>query len=273
MKINKRRIYLIIFDILCFALVAAACFFFPSATFEKTAFESGAQYALSASALCAVLFLSRLVFRVYTTLWRYTSTQAYFRTILADIIGCACTVLVTEIFFYDYKFWIFITISALYTLLSLFTRLGYRLLYKRSNETFVRRERINIAIVGAGQLGAFLAGELSGDSQSRYRPVCFIDVDKTKIGSRIAGLKVFSSEEFEKKKSGLGVSAVVFALANVEGERKTELCDYYKSIGCRVLIYDSPIHALRRNGRRVIREFEIEDLLFRNQPRTPTGIS
>ena len=262
MKINKRRVYLALFDVVCFTFVAALCFFVSAVSFDTVSVAGSTDFAVSSAILCGFMFVSRILLGVYATLWRYTSTQAYFRIILADIIGCLLTILVTEIFLYDKTFWIFITVSSLHTLVSLFSRLGYRLLYKRSNGA--RRYGINIAIVGAGQLGAFLAGELSGNAGSHYRPMCFIDNDKAKIGSRIAGLKVLSPEEFERKKSVMNVSVVVFAMANAEGERRTALCDYYKSIGCRVLTYDSPVHAFRRNGKRVIREFEIEDLLFRN---------
>lgn len=263
MKINKRRVFLSVFDILCFAFVASFCFFVSKASFDQSTIANGGDYWISAAILCGLLFLSRILFGVYATLWRYTSTQAYFRTILADVVGCALAAVITELFLFDHVFWTLIAVSALYTLASLFARLGYRLLYKKATGTADRQRSINIAIVGAGRLGVALANELSAGKSTQYKPLCFIDVDKAKIGSRIVGLKVVSPEEFERKRKLLNISAVVFALALIDGERRTALCDYYKSIGCRVLIYDSPIHALRRSSKRVIREFEIEDLLFR----------
>ncbi len=264
MKINKRKIFLAFFDILCFVFIATVCFFVSAAGFDDVSFANGGKYVIAAFFLCGGLFFSRLLFGVYRTVWRYTSTQAYLRIILADIVGGLATVAVAELFLYDKKFWVFITVTALDTLMSLSARFCYRLLYKRSKGTADPRSCINIGIVGAGQLGAFLAGELLGNAMSHYRPVCFIDVDKAKIGSRIASLKVFSPEDFARRRGLMEVSVVVFALGAVDGEKRTALCDHYKEIGCRVLIYDSPIHAFsRRNGKRVIREFEIEDLLFR----------
>ena len=158
MKINRRRVFLALFDVLCFAFVAAFCFFVSVACFQNVTVADGGDYAISAALLCGFLFVSRILFGVYATLWRYTSSQAYFRIILADIVGCLLTIIVTEFLWYDNTFWVFITVSSLYTISSLFSRLGYRLLYKRSNGT-TGRHGINIAIVGAGQLGAFLARE------------------------------------------------------------------------------------------------------------------
>ena len=98
MKVNKRRIFLIFFDILCFAFVAATCFFVFAASLDKVSVSDSGDYAISSLVLCVFMLFSRLLFGVYTTLWRYTSTQAYFRIILSDIVGSFAAIIVTEFF-------------------------------------------------------------------------------------------------------------------------------------------------------------------------------
>ena len=56
-------------------------------------------------------------------------------------------------------------------------------------------KRINVAIIGAGQLGAFLANELLCNHQSTYRPIFFVDKDAQKIGNNVVGLKVYAEDE------------------------------------------------------------------------------
>ena len=81
MKINKRRVFLAFFDLLCFSLVAILSFFVSVASFENISVASGGDYVISSAILCGFVFVSRILFGVYATLWRYTSTQAYFRII------------------------------------------------------------------------------------------------------------------------------------------------------------------------------------------------
>ena len=56
-------------------------------------------------------------------------------------------------------------------------------------------DHINVAIVGAGQLGSLLANELLYNPKSKYRPVFFIEKNPTKLGNSISGLKIYPENE------------------------------------------------------------------------------
>ena len=60
--------------------------------------------------------------------------------------------------------------------------------------------KIGIAIVGAGQVGCHLAEELRNNPASHYRPVCFIDRNKAKIGMRVADLNVYGEDDLILKR-------------------------------------------------------------------------
>ena len=153
--------------------------------------------------------------------------------------------------------------------MTLSSRFVYRLIYKRKNANENRNDhKINVAIVGAGQLGAILAEELLCNSKSHYKPICFIDNDKAKQGSMISGLRVIYEEgdkTIEEIKN-LPIQEIFFALPNIDNETAEKLYDLYSKTGCKIKIYDTPVKdmfSLDSAGRKTIRDFQIEDLLFR----------
>ncbi|MBR4279211.1 MAG: polysaccharide biosynthesis protein, partial [Clostridia bacterium] len=148
-------------------------------------------------------------------------------------------------------------------------RLTYRLLYKhrRYNDNEYG-PAINVAIVGAGQLGVLLANDLVGNKRIIYRPMFFIDKDMTKVGSRVAGLPVYFEDEnvLEQMKRD-SISEIFIALAAVDSEEASRLYSFYSRTGCKIKIYDLPVRDTvngSATAKRSIREFQIEDLLFRD---------
>ena len=129
----------------------------------------------------------------------------------------------------------------------------------------VNAERHSLAIVGAGRIGAMLAKELLTNQHSSYVPVCFIDRDTGKSGREIYGIPVYHEDVMtvEKVKS-LGIEEIVFALPRMRAEQKGELYERYRPTGCRILVYDYPLSLSSEFGKRAIREFNIEELLFRD---------
>ena len=126
-------------------------------------------------------------------------------------------------------------------------------------------DRHNLAIVGAGRIGVMLAKELLTNQHSAYVPVCLIDRDTAKSGREIFGIPVIAeddtiADQLKKRK----VEEIVFALPRMHAEQKTELYERYRPTGCRILVYDYPLSQTNEFGKRTIREFSIEELLFRD---------
>ena len=123
--------------------------------------------------------------------------------------------------------------------------------------------KIYVAIVGAGNVGVSLAEELLNNKNTSYTPVCFFDTNKDKAGRDIYGIPVFQAKlknTFDILKD-YGVKEIIFALPP-STENTAELYDYYKKSNCKIKIYDYP--SFKTAGKkRQLREFEIEDLLFR----------
>lgn len=239
------------------------------------------------------IFGCRCFAGIYKQIWRYGGVAAYILLIMADVVsGIVYLILQTVFPVYKITFIHMFSIVTLNLLLTLSIRLIYRYLYEysgRSNKqscigwrfievitglSFISedneqsdnsdRTKIRIAIIGAGRVGVMLAEELLNNPRSSYIPSCFIDVDKAKIGREISGIPILSSDEATSEKlAALSIQEVVFALPQISAERMKELYDHYNSTGCKVKVYDFPVMQTAENGKRHMREFDIEELLFR----------
>ncbi|MBQ8747501.1 MAG: polysaccharide biosynthesis protein [Clostridia bacterium] len=272
-KGRYRRTILALFDMCCFAVVDFLYYILSDEVSYSTPVHDVEIYLGNSLCLFLCIFAVRLLMCVYSTVWRYTNTVAYMRMIVADFVGCVvscifCRFVITA-FVSDFYIgiWHGVTVAALSLLLGLFARFTYRLIYKRYHKsTADQSAKIPVGIVGAGQLGAYLANELANSPRLHCRPVCFLDVDTNKIGNRVAGLPVYSEEDAEKIVRKYGLAEIIFTVGGLTNERAEDLWNRYASLGCKVKTYDSPF---REDGgempskKRIVRDFVIEDLLFR----------
>ncbi len=267
---KARRPILFAFDILCFALVSVF-YYVATLVFENSSLYTNEKFVYNSLILLACMLIFRFAFKVYTNIWRYTSTKAYFNLIVADMCGGVVAIIVSRAFdkgnaLYT-GIWNFVYVASLTALLAITSRLAYRLVYKRRNSIVIDdASAINVAIVGAGQLGSLLASDLSNNKRSVYNPVFFIDKDRAKAGTRVYGLPVYieNTAVLEQIKRH-GVSEIFIAVANLSSEEATRLYNFYSLTGCKIKIYDLPVRDADDGtpAKRTIREFQIEDLLFR----------
>ncbi len=272
-KSKFRRAILVAFDILCLAMANLLYYLLAGQVSFSTPGNNGLIYLYNAICLFVCIYAFRFAFRVYSNVWRYTNTFAYFRLVLADFFGCVLAVLLDRFVMNAFVpgfflgIWHAVTVSMLTLLVALFSRFAYRLLYKHYHKGGASdNTKLPVGIVGAGQLGAYLASELANHPSSRYRPMCFIDVDPNKISNRVAGLPVVSEENAESAIRKYALDEVIFTIAGMTNEKAEYLWNRYTSFGCKVKIYDAPLtEDLGENApkKRVIRDFVIEDLLSR----------
>ena len=88
---------------------------------------------------------------------------------------------------------------------------------------------------------------------------------RKKIGRQVCGIDVLPAGEGNKERlDRLAVQEVVFAVKKSPEERAA-LYDRYKSMGFKVKVYTFPVENTEESGRRQIREFDVEELLFRQE--------
>ena len=288
MGIKKRirgvRWALVIYDFL--VMIAAALVVFQLMHGAQGMNKSGLIINLCLFLVC--IFTARIIGKVYNQIWRYGGTQGYVLIIFTEAIGFVVYFLISRITPIENYAVIRMTAFVSLDLLGvLTTRMMYRYCYKcgTSKNSWGRflllllklfghidtankvdeARKINVAILGAGNVGVSLAQELKGNKNSMYQPMCFIDVNQKKIGRYIYGMKVFD------EKDNLGgiiqdynIQEIIFAVPEINSEKKKELYEFFSKAGCRIMVYDAPTIE-DEAGKTHLREFEVEELLFRPQ--------
>ena len=231
------------------------------------------------------IFICRMIGNIYGQIWRYGGIQGYIRLIFSDAIAFILliilqTTLQVERITFDRA----LSLVCVNLLGAISIRMIYRYAYLYSNNetskgkflskllyrfsglttgTDKEVQKIKIAIIGAGRVGASFAEELVNDEKAVYVPRCFIDIDKTKVGREVNGIPVWYADETTLDKlKAYEVQEIVFAIPNMDVKKKKCLYDHYKNAGYKVKVYDYPT-LYTAGSKRNLREFDIEELLFR----------
>ena len=231
------------------------------------------------------IFICRMIGNIYGQIWRYGGIQGYIRLIFSDAIAFILFIILQatlpiERISFDRA----LSLVCVDLLGAISIRMIYRYAYLYSNNetskgkflskllyrfsglttgTDKEVQKIKIAIIGAGRVGASFAEELVNDEKAVYVPRCFIDIDKTKVGREVNGIPVWYADETTLDKlKAYEVQEIVFAIPNMDVNKKKCLYNHYKNAGYKVKVYDYPT-LYTAGSKRNLREFDIEELLFR----------
>ncbi len=239
--------------------------FFAKVEYPRLSVE---RFFICLGLLLVLHFSARLVAKTYRSVWRYSNVNAYFSILIPDLIVCVIYVLVVFVAI-GYPIILSILVEMGVLLLTLSSRLTYQWLYlsaARRQNLSESEERKTVAIVGAGMVGVMLAEELRNNARSHYRPICFIDNSPDKIGKFVCGIRVYKEEpSIIRRLRTMRIDEIVLALPSLPPEEKKKLFDFYSRTRKKVKMYDFAYDepSLTENGKRQLREFAIEDLLFR----------
>lgn len=231
------------------------------------------------------IFICRMIGNIYRQIWRYGGIQGYIRLIFSDAIAFILLfILQATLSIERMSFDRALSLVCVNLLGAISIRMIYRYAYQYSNNetskgkflskllyrfsglttgTDKEVQKIKIAIIGAGRVGASFAEELVNDEKAVYVPRCFIDIDKTKAGREVNGIPVWYADETTLDKlKAYEVQEIVFAIPNMDVQKKKCLYEHYKNAGYKVKVYDYPT-LYTAGSKRNLREFDIEELLFR----------
>ncbi len=282
MKKYNVRWQLVVYDLVIFFLLEILLLVFYR---NERISVTGAIIQTCLSLIC--VFSARFIGNIYRQIWRYGGIQCYIRLLAVD--GCAFIanlILEKSLPIEHISFSRLLAIACMNLLCALAIRMMYRYAYKcGDSSTFVGRvlnlllrifagaeivgerkqeaQKIKIAIIGAGKVGVSLAEELISNPSAAYMPKCFVDVNKHKANRSIHDIPVYFENEnvFDKLKEA-EVQEVVFAIPTLEDEHKKKLYEQYLNAGYKIKVYDYPMMQTA-GGKRYMREFDIEELLFR----------
>ena len=233
------------------------------------------------------VFSARFFWKIYSQIWRYGGIQCYMRLLMTDAAGFFFNYLLERICLPEpIPFARLVAIACTNLLGALAIRMIYRYAYKCGNnstrfgrfllfllkmfagnevvgERIVNSKRTRIAIIGAGRVGVSLAEDLLNNAASVYIPMCFVDVSREKVGRDIHDIPVLAENGATlAHMKDMEIQEVVFAIPNMDDETKKGLFQIYHAAGFKVKIYDYPTMQTA-GAKRHLREFDIEDLLFR----------
>ena len=231
----------------------------------------------------------RFLFGIYGTIWRYGGVQNYMRLMFSDGVAFVVYFILGRFILpvHQLTFVKMLALVAMSLLGSLAIRMAYRYAFKCCNndslwgrtllfflKTFGRIDvvryrdvkKIRVAILGAGNLGNNLFDEIAMDNKSPYEVRCFIDGDKAKVGRHINGVVVLDEEAVtpEILIQDYNVQEVFFAIHNYSQEKMRRFYETFTKAGIKVKNYDVP-HMQSGGDKPQLKEFEIEELLFRTQ--------
>lgn len=286
-SIGKKKRYirwmLVMYDLLIYIAVALLLLILYRGPDQLTNIGVMQQTGISFVSIFAV----RLIGNIYGQIWRYGGIQCYVKMLCTDAVafvlylGLELSLPVEKITFAR-----LLCLSCLNLLGALTLRMMYRYAYKCGNqetrkgrfwakvldivagvkaENVKEVQKIKIAIIGAGRVGVSFAEELLNNESSSYVPRCFIDTSEAKVGREIHGIPVWSEDEATLARLGeLKVQEIVFAIPSMAADKRKALYEYYKNAGYKLKVYDYPT-TYSPGGKRHMREFDIEELLFRKQ--------
>ena len=283
--VSVHAIMLMGYDLVMLAIVSVLLLvFYPSSYYPITRVEALMHYLLAAACMLGC----RAIGDSYNNVWRYGGNNLYVNLICYDALAGAVYYVIQKVLpLRDVEFLRAVTLFALNLLGDILMRQIYQYLYDANSrgskaadflrvvtqkltgiqvepeDKAKRDRRINIAIIGAGRVGAGLAADLASNPDAAYTARFFVDIDRNKIGRSINGVPVFSEEEANSEAfRDYNIQEIVFAIPGATAERKKELYTYYKQTGCKLKTYDYPT-TQSVNGKRSLRDFDAEELLFR----------
>lgn len=275
------RWMLVLYDLIVYAIIAYILLVIHGGTDKLTNTGVLQQAALSVVSI----FMIRILGKVYGQIWRYGGVKCYIRLICTDSIAFLlylCLELLLPV--HKIAFERMLSLACMNLLGAMTLRLMYHYTYKYANlnsfggkclsmllrlfsgmETENAKEihKIKVAIIGAGRVGVSLAEELINNSKASYIPKVFIDINKEKVGRDIRGIPVWSEDKASLQRLRESeVQEIIFAIPSMDAYKKKTLYEYYKNAGYKIKVYDYPTMYVA-GGKRHLREFDIEELLFR----------
>ncbi len=212
--------------------------------------------------------LSSMLTKSYAGIVRYTGIDDAIRIIYTSLLTLGLACFINLIYYYNFsKNLIPYSVLIIFFFVSFLFLLYYRLLVKSVFIYFKGglKEKVSIAIFGAGQIGMLTKQAIDSDGSNKSRVVAFFEDDDNKAGKSISGIKIFKSSELTNRITQLSISELIIAVRNLSPERKNEIVELCIQKHIRVRIvppFDKWVQGEFKIGQ--IKEVNIEDLLGRD---------
>lgn len=214
-----------------------------------------------------VTILIYLIFKLYTSLWRFAGAEEMKNVILAGILSTAVQTIGMKAGGFaiprSYPF-LYLLLLVCLTVISRFSYRFLRLFYH--NVQNMRKKKVmHTMIVGAGAAGYMIAREMKRSKHLNKKVCCIIDDSTSKIGTYLQGIPIVGGKEkipyFAEK---YGIEEIVIAIPSLTHAAQQELLDICQQTTCKILILPGVYQLINEEvSVSMLREVQIEDLLGR----------
>lgn len=232
--------------------------------------------SITVSVFCCVA--AQFMFGAYSKLWRYFNAKDY----LSCVYGIATGILAASIFVYVIRGNLPVLYAILHGVTAIIGVCLFRFAFK---QTFVeliscgrneaKKNKLTM-IVGGGQAANMLLGEIlhaqkcPNQTEVPYLPVCVIDDDTSKIGTKLRGVPIVgTTSEIKKYVEQMHIEQIIFAIPScLEDERKRILDICAKTdVPVKVIPFISDLIFENTDSKQTllnqIHDIKVEDLLGR----------
>ena len=274
-KFTNRKLLLAIADALI-VIAAALLTNYILSWFDSAISVRQLMIPIVVGTICCFAFL--FIFGAYSKLWRYFNRKDY----LSCLAGVTVGLIVTTLFAMVFDKAIPVSFLLIHIVITVCSVCIFRLLFRNTFievSNFAQNSLLDkrTMIIGGGKACEMLLTEINnakkspyeGDKASaQYNPVCIIDDDRQKIGSKVMNVEIVgSTAEIERFAKQMEIEQIIFAVPSAledERARVMEICSKTKLpvkmvpfIGSLILDDHTPILSQ-------VRDIRVEDLLGRD---------
>ena len=211
-----------------------------------------------------------LIFKTYSGLIRHTTIKDAFNIFITNTLALLILVLISLLSrvynwndFYDIPLSIIVIHYGIITLFLFFLRVFIKMFYEFASTS--TRERKNVMIFGAGEMGIVVKRIMESDNRSGYRVKFFLDDNKRLHGKKADGVPVLSPLSIDRKfVRENGIKVGVLAINKIDNERRKEILESFVDFG--IEVFETPSFETWLNGElqvRNLKKVNLEDLLGR----------
>jgi FlaA1/EpsC-like NDP-sugar epimerase len=259
------------FVILILDLGATATALFIAILIQKNVALQAIDLENLVNSIFFILLINGLVFtttKSHTGIVRYTGVQDAFRIGVAVALS-SFIILVVNTLALGYSKILSLSnlVIGLYTLLSFFFLISYRVLVKYlfAYAKNYKMKKKNVVIFGAADTGVATQRVLENDGQSNIQVLAFIDDDKKKGSKNLNGASIMTFAAFKELVALNPVDELIIASYTLPTKRKNEIVDFCLDHDIKVL--SVPPYEKWTEGKftsRQLQSIKIEDLLERD---------
>ena len=210
------------------------------------------------------------LFKIYSSLWEYAGPQEIFSIIWACIISGILEIGIVLLSggFLPRSYYLLRTMYLIAFVVG--TRFSYRMIrLKKQNRHLPWRQQRRVMIVGAGEAGRSVIGEIQNSKYLNQKICCIIDDDPGKVGKYIRGIKIAGDRHSIKKcVRKYNIQQIIITIPSASAVQLRPILDICKETDCELKIMPGVYQLV--NGEvsvSKLRPVSIEDLLGREEIR------